>query len=116
MAKEKETKPAEHKAKDGAGEKKAAAKKHLHQIITTQAHDGSFSHEHIYKDKKEDHHSHPPVFAGTSSNLEDLHAHMDDHFGPQAGGGEPAAGPATAPAMAAAAGNQGEEEGEPAEG
>jgi hypothetical protein len=69
-------------------------KKHLHQIVTTFAHDGTAGHEHVYKDKKEDHHSHPPVFAGTSSNMEDLHAHMDDNAGPvmqggAAGGGAP---------------------------
>lgn len=73
------------KPEKGKGKK---PKKHLHQVITTQAHDGTFSHEHIYKDKKEDMHSHPPVFAGTSSDMDDLHQHMDDHFGPQTGGGE----------------------------
>jgi hypothetical protein len=66
----------------GEGKKK---KKHLHQIITTKAKDGSFGHEHVYKDHPDDIHSHPPVFAGTSQNMEDLHSHMDDHFG---GGGD----------------------------
>lgn len=76
----------EDKSKAGGEGKK---KKHLHQIITTRAHDGSFGHEHVYKDKPEDEHSHPPVFAGTSRGMDDLHAHMDDHFG---GGGEPEGG------------------------
>jgi hypothetical protein len=64
-------------------ERKGKKKKHLHQIITTQAHDGTWSHEHIYKDKKEDMHTHPPVFAGTSQSMEDLHDHVNDHWGPQ---------------------------------
>lgn len=86
----KEAKPkGEHERggeRKGEGGKKK--KLHLHQIVTTQAHDGTFGHEHIYKDKKEDQHAHPPVFAGTSQNMEDLHQHMDDHFGPQANAGE----------------------------
>lgn len=68
-------------------EKGAKKKKHLHQIITTFAHDGTAGHEHVYKAKKEDHHTEPPVFAGTSSNMEDLHDHMEDHAGPQMNGG-----------------------------
>lgn len=90
--KEHEEKP-KHEAekKDGKREGEGKAKaKHLHQIITTRAHDGSFGHEHVYKDNPKDHHSHPPVFAGTSQDMEDLHAHMDDHFGGGAEGhGEP---------------------------
>lgn len=97
------------KHEEGGGEGKKH-KKHLHQIITTQAHDGTFLHEHVYKDKKEDHHTHPPTFAGTSSNMEDLHQHMDDHFGPQASaGGEEAE---AAPEAEAEAAGQGEEPGE----
>lgn len=72
---------AEEKKSEG-GKK---AKKHLHQIVTTRAHDGSYIHEHVYKAKKHDHHSEPPVFAGTSQGMEDLHQHMDDHFGGGAG-------------------------------
>ena len=86
---EKEPKKKEGEKREEGGKKKAA-KKHLHQIVTTFAHDGTATHEHIYKDKKEDHHTHPPVLAGTSSNMEDLHDHMDDHAGPvmNGGGGE----------------------------
>jgi len=94
----------EHEGKKpGAEGEKKAKKKHLHQIITTFAHDGTAGHEHVYKDKKEDHHTHPPVFAGTSSNMEDLHQHMEDHAGPQMqGGGAPEPD-----------GDEGEGEGEP---
>ncbi len=58
-------------------------KKKLHKIITTRAEDGSFGHEHIY------HGEDRPVFAGTSQHMEDLHSHMDDHFG---GSEEPESG------------------------
>lgn len=68
------------KNKEHEGKEKKAKKK-LHKIITTKAEDGSFGHEHVY------HGEDRPVFAGTSQHMEDLHSHMDDHFG----GGEPAA-------------------------
>jgi hypothetical protein len=90
MAVEKEKKePEGEKKHEGAkpGGKGGAKKKHLHQIITTFAHDKTASHEHVYKDHKEDHHTHPPVFAGTSADMEDLHQHMDDHAGPSMNGG-----------------------------
>ena len=91
-----------HEKPKGEGKK---PKKHLHQIITTKAKDGSFGHEHVYKDHPDDVHSHPPIFAGTSQGMDDLHSHMDDHFGGEAeggGGGEEQAeaggGEAAAPA------------------
>lgn len=62
-------------------EKNKPKKKHLHKIITTRAHDGSFGHDHVYKDHPDDAEGGAPVFAGTSRNLEDVHAHMDDHLG-----------------------------------
>jgi hypothetical protein len=91
MAEEKEKKSKgkeEHGGKEG---KREGGKKklHLHQIVTTRAKDGSFGHEHIYKEHADDVHSRPPVFAGTSQDMEDLHQHMDDHFG---GGSEQAQG------------------------
>lgn len=46
-----------------------------HKIVTTQAEDKTFSHEHHY------HGQHEPVFAGTSQNMDDLKQHMEDHFG-----------------------------------
>lgn len=107
-----EKEKAKDEKKGGEGKSKKA-KKHLHQIITTKARDGSFGHEHVYKDHPDDEHSHPPVFAGTSQGMDDLHAHMDDHFGgggeAAGGGGEPAeeaaeAGPGPAPEAQAAPG------------
>lgn len=83
---EKEPQKKEGEKREEGGKKKAA-KKHLHQIVTTFAHDGTATHEHVYKAKKEDHHTEPPVLAGTSSNMEDLHDHMDDHAGPMMNGG-----------------------------
>jgi hypothetical protein len=92
----------EEKSEAKREERKGGKKKrlHLHQIITTRAQDGTFGHEHVYKEKPEDMHSRPPVFAGTSQDMDDLHQHMDDHFGggaeqeePEEQGGEqPAAG------------------------
>lgn len=96
MAKKEE----KEKPKPSGGEGKRK-KKHLHQIITTKARDGSFGHEHVYKDHPDDLHSHPPVFAGTSSDMDDLHQHMDDHFG---GGGGEAGGEAPAEEAQAGAG------------
>lgn len=60
-------------------------KKHLHAITTTKAKDGSFVHEHHYKDSPDDEKTGKPVFGGTSATMEDLHAHMDDHLGAQQG-------------------------------
>jgi hypothetical protein len=92
--------------KEGAGKKK---KLHLHQIITTRAHDGSFGHEHVYKEHPEDPHSRPPVFAGTSQDMDDLHQHMDDHFGGGAEEGAPGGEEAEAGAPPAAGGAPGPE-------
>jgi hypothetical protein len=93
----------EDKSKGGGGEGKKRKKLHLHQIITTKAKDGSFGHEHVYKDHPDDVHSHPPVFAGTSKDMEDLHAHMDDHFGGGGGGGAEEAAEGEAQAAGGAA-------------
>jgi hypothetical protein len=68
----------EHKGKE-AGKK---PKMKLHAITTTKADDGSFVHEHHYQGKNGEHH--PPRFGGTSSDMKDLHDHMEDHFGDQA--------------------------------
>lgn len=86
MAEEKDKKPKESKHEEHKGGEHKVGKKdkkklHLHSITTTRAKDGSFIHEHTYKDHPDDVHSRPPVFAGTSQIMEDLHAHMDDHFG-----------------------------------
>ena len=89
MAKEKkeETKPkAEHK--EGGGKKK---KLHLHEIRSTQAHDGSIVHHHTFKDHKDAPFAHPergPV--ATSSSPEEAGQHVQEQFAMnQGGGGEP---------------------------
>lgn len=75
--------------------RKKGKKKHLHKIITTRAKDGSFGHEHIYKDDPDSEQEGKPVFAGTSATMDDLHQHMDDNLNPQEeaaegeGGGQP---------------------------
>lgn len=97
----KETKESKPEPKGG----KKAKKLHLHRITITRAKDNSFAMEHHYKDKPDDVGERPPVFAGTAQDMDDLHQHLDDHFGgdqsgepegdeggaAQAGGEEPAA-------------------------
>jgi hypothetical protein len=82
MAKEK----TEHEGGERGSRK--PKKKHLHQIIHTKVKDGSFVHEHVYKDHPDDHHSQPPMLAGTSPDIADVHQHIDDHFGPGADGAD----------------------------
>jgi hypothetical protein len=80
MAKEEHKKEIGSEGKGKESGKKP--KKELHAITTTKADDGSFVHEHHYKGKGGEHE--PPRFGGTSSNMADLHDHMEDHFGDQA--------------------------------
>ena len=114
----------EKKAKKAEGEhKEKAPKKHLHQIIHTFAHDGSASHEHVYKKHKDDHETEPARFMGTSQHIDDLMQHDQDHAGPAmaggegegAGGGEPEGDEAAAGGGAGAAGAAAGGAGEPAE-
>lgn len=63
------------------------------QIITTRHDDGTYSHEHRHDDGKH------AMFAGTSTTLDDVKQHMDDHFG---GGAAPEAEPEAAPPAEAA--------------
>jgi hypothetical protein len=95
---------AEEKKHEAA--KPKAKKKKLHSIRTTRADDGGFVHEHEYEDHNG--HKEPPRFGGVSSDMQDLHDHMDDHFGegaeqddqgPQPDNGQQGTGPA-APAQA----------------
>lgn len=107
MAEEKK----EAKHESAKHESKGAKKRmKLKSIRTTRADDGGFVHEHEY----EDHNGHgtPPRFGGVSSNMEDLHDHMDDHFGegaeqddqgPQADNGQQGEGAAPAQAGPGAA-------------
>jgi hypothetical protein len=78
----------EHKKETGSeGKGKESGKKpklKLRAITTTKADDGSYVHEHHYEGKGGEHH--PPRFGGTSSDMKDLHDHMEDHFGDQAQG------------------------------
>jgi hypothetical protein len=68
---------------------------HLHEIRSTQAHDGSIVHNHTYKESKESPHTMPergPV--ATSATPEEAGQHVAEQFGMnQSGGGqEPEAG------------------------
>jgi hypothetical protein len=85
---------AEDKREGAAGEKreerKGTAKKklHLHEIRSTQAHDGSIVHHHTYKESKDAPFAHPergPV--ATSSSPEEAGQHVAEQFGMNQGGG-----------------------------
>jgi hypothetical protein len=78
-----------HKKESSEGESKPetkAAKKILRSILVARADDGGFVHEHHYEDDKGT--PDAPRYGGVSTSMEDLHRHMDDHFG------EPAESPA----------------------
>jgi hypothetical protein len=84
MAKEKE-KPAAEKEKESKGGKKRL---HLHEIRSTQAHDGSIVHHATYKEHKD----HPFTMPergpmATSSTPEEAGQHVAEQFGQNAMGG-----------------------------
>jgi hypothetical protein len=89
MAKEEHKKEITSEGKGKESAKKPKMK--LRGIMTTKADDGSFVHEHHYEGKGGEHH--PPRFGGTSSDMKDLHDHMEDHFGDQAESNDEADGP-----------------------
>jgi hypothetical protein len=109
MAKE-EKREGEH---HGGGEK-SKPKKHLHEIRTTEAEDGSYVHHHTYKAKKENHNTERErENVATSATPEEAGQHVAEQFGmnqqePEAEPEEPEAAPeggepapaAGAPAMA----------------
>ena len=68
------------------GEKGKKSEKYLEGIFHRRLPDGSFVHEHHYKDKKEDDYTHPPRLMGTSPTLEDVKQHLEDHWGEGEGG------------------------------
>lgn len=78
---------AEKEKKESGDKKKKSAKKHLHEIRTVQAEDGSIVHHHTYKGKMEDHHTEPErMHAATSSNAEEAGQHVAEQFGMNGGG------------------------------
>lgn len=81
-------------------------RKHLHQIRSVQAEDGSIVHHHTYKAKKEDHHTEPErENVATSSTPEEAGQHVEEQMGMNdPGESDPGAAPADAPADAAAGG------------
>jgi hypothetical protein len=98
MAKEKEKE--EPKSESKGGKKKL----HLHEIRSTQAHDGSIVHHHTYKDHKDSSFSQPergPV--ATSADPEEAGQHVAEQFGMNQGAGAaPGGDPEPDPAAAAA--------------
>lgn len=75
-------------------------KKHLHQVRTEAAHDGSYVHHHTYKEKKEDPHTEPErQNVATSGDAEEAGQHVSDSFAQNEGAapaGEPEGGAAEA--------------------
>ena len=84
MAKEKEHEKheSEHKGGEGKGGKK---KLHLHAITTRKLKDGTYVHEHHYKDHPDAEYTPPPRMMGTSRDLDDVHQHLEDNFGEHEG-------------------------------
>lgn len=74
----------EHKAEHKGGDHPKGAE--LHSIETRKLHDGSFAHEHRYKDKKSGlpHHA---THEYSSADINDVKDHMQEHLG---GAGEAA--------------------------
>lgn len=77
--------------------KEGKKKKHLHQIRTVAAHDGTHVHHHTYKADKEDPHTEPErENVATSSNAEEAGQHVAEQMGMNEGGapgGEDGQGP-----------------------
>lgn len=71
---------AKSKREPEAADGEKPKKKHLHQIVTEAAHDGSLTHHHIYKDRKEDTFSHPSRLMATSSTPEEAGDHVSEQF------------------------------------
>ena len=86
--KEKHDGPREEE-REKKGEHGKKKKLHLHEIRSTQAHDGSIVHHHTYKEHKEDPMSMPergPM--ATSTTPEEAGQHVAEQFGMNQGGGE----------------------------
>lgn len=103
---------AKEKEEPKKGERKPK-RKHLHEIRTTQAKDGSLVHHHTYSKGADDDHPEPergPM--ATSASPDDAGAHVAEQFGMnQMGGGEePAPGEGEAPPPAAGGGGTPEAE------
>jgi len=111
MAKEKEKE--EPKSKPKAGGKK----QHLHEIRSTQSHDGSIVHHHTYKEHVDHPHTLPergPM--ATSASPEEAGQHVSEMFGQNAmAGAQPAgeAGPEAGGPGGPAAGGEEAGAGEP---
>jgi len=78
----------EMKKEHEGGEKKGKTeKKHLHEIRTVAAHDGTYVHHHTYKAKKEDHHTEPErQNVATSADAEEAGQHVAEQMGMNEGG------------------------------
>lgn len=84
---------------------KKPKKKHLHEIRTVAAHDGTYVHHHTYKDKPEDSHHEPErENVATSQNADEAGEHVAEQMGMNAPPQDPGAAPDATPAPAPDAG------------
>jgi hypothetical protein len=60
---------------------KKSKRKHLHQIRSVYAHDGSVVHHHTYKSDSSDDHTEPERVAASSQNADEAGQHVADNFG-----------------------------------
>lgn len=95
----------------GEGRKK---KKHLHEIRTVAAHDGTYVHHHTYKAHKDDPHAESErMHAATSQNEEEAGQHVAEQFAQNGGGSaNEEEGEGTEPEAQPAAGGAEPQEGE----
>lgn len=84
MAKEHEER--EERTEHHEGGKGGKKKLHLHAITTRKLKDGTYVHEHHYKDHPDAEYTHPPRMMGTSQDLNDVHQHIEDNWGGEEGG------------------------------
>lgn len=74
-------------------EEKGKKKKHLHEIRSQQAEDGTIVHHHTYKASKDDHHTEPErQNVATSANPDEAGQHTADMFAQNENAAQPAPG------------------------
>ena len=77
MAKEEKEHKGEHEGKEGEKPKR----KHLHEIRTQAAHDGTYVHHHTYKADAHDHHTEPErQNVATSNSPEEAGQHVAEQM------------------------------------
>lgn len=79
----------EMKERKGGEDGKKPERKHLHEIRTQAAHDGTYVHHHTYKGKESDHHAEPErMNVATSNSPEEAGQHVAEQMAMNGQGGE----------------------------